>query len=287
MYINKYHGNYNISKRTQSVKYIVIHYVGSGSSTSGNAKNNCIFFAGGNRNSSAHYFIDDGGIWEYADPSSYYTWHCGDGHGKYGITNANSIGIEVCQNGDKPFTEKEIGYLSELVPSLMAKYGVPANNIVRHYDASRKSCPLYYVSRSSEWTTLKRRITGSVNGWVTENGAWYYYKNGVKLTNAWQTDSVGWCYLAGNGKLVTNEWINWQGDWYYLDAGGHMLENKWQMDSVGWCYLGKGGKMLHNTWLSWNGNSYFMKKDGRMATGSINILETFDQSGKWIGGKQA
>ena len=280
MNINKHHGNYNISKRTQSVKYIVIHYVGSGSSSAGNAKNNCVYFAGGNHNAS------DGGIWEYADPSLYYTWHCGDGHGKYGITNANSIGIEVCQNGDRPFTEKEIGYLAELVPSLMAKYGVSASNVVRHYDASRKSCPLYYVKRSSEWTSLKQRITGSANGWVKENGSWYYYKNGVKLANAWQKDSVGWCYLAGNGKIVTNDWVNWKGTWYFLDAGGHMLENKWQKDSDSWYYLGKDGKMLSNTWLSWNGNSYFLKKDGRMATGPINILETFDKSGKWTSGKQ-
>ena len=122
MVINKYHGSYNIQSRTDTIKYIVIHYVGAGTSKSGNAKANCKYFAGANRNASAHYFVDDGGIWEYANPKSYVTWHCGDGHGAYGITNANSIGIEVCVNGDKAYTKKEINYLKQLVPYLMKTY---------------------------------------------------------------------------------------------------------------------------------------------------------------------
>lgn len=160
MKINKYHGNYNISKRTMPIKYIVVHYTGDGTSKAGSAKNNCIFFSGGDRDASAHYFIDDGGVWEYANPKEYYTWHCGDGHGRYGISNANSIGIEVCQNYDQPFTETEIRYLTELVLLLMNRFGVYAEHVVRHYDASRKLCPLYYAKRQSEWDKLRNRITG-------------------------------------------------------------------------------------------------------------------------------
>ena len=161
MVINKYHGSYNIQSRTQTIKYIVIHYTGSGTSKSGSAKANCIYFSNGNRNASAHYFVDDGGIWEYANPKSYATWHCGDGHGAYGITNANSIGVEVCMNGDKEYTTKEIGYLKQLVPYLMKTYGVPASRVVRHYDASRKMCPYYYAKRQSAWETLRKIITGT------------------------------------------------------------------------------------------------------------------------------
>ena len=159
MKINKHHGSYNITKRTQKVKYIVLHYVGAGTSTDGNAISNCKYFAGGDRQASAHYFVDDGGIYEYADPSTYYTWHCGDGHGKYGITNANSIGIEVCQDGDRPYTQKEIKFLKQLVPYLMEKYQIPKNHVVRHYDASRKLCPYYYAKRTSAWVELRNSIT--------------------------------------------------------------------------------------------------------------------------------
>lgn len=163
MNIYKYHGSYNIQPRTSTIKYIVIHYTGSGTSKSGSAKANCIYFSNGDRQASAHYFIDDGGIWEYANPKSYVTWHCGDGHGAYGITNANSIGIEVCINGDKEYTAKEIGYLKQLVPYLMKTYGVSASHVVRHYDASRKMCPYYYAKRQSAWETLRKIITASAS----------------------------------------------------------------------------------------------------------------------------
>lgn len=165
--IKKHHGKYNIVKRVTPIKFIVIHYVGSGDSSAGSALANCKYFAGGNRNASAHYFIDDSSIYEYANPSKHATWHCGDGKGKYkvdgiAITNANSIGIEVCINGNKPFTEEETKRLTWLVQKLMKEYKIPAQRVVRHYDASRKQCPLYYVKNPSKWTELHKRITSGI-----------------------------------------------------------------------------------------------------------------------------
>ena len=161
--IERRHGTYNRQTRTEAVRYIVVHYTGSGTSAPGSAAANCKYFAGGNRNASAHYFVDDGTICEYADPAAYATWHCGDGHGKYGITNSNSIGIEVCQNGDRPYTEAEIERLTWLVRRLMAQFGVTADRVVRHYDASRKACPFYYTPSGSggdsAWRALRDRIT--------------------------------------------------------------------------------------------------------------------------------
>ena len=161
--IERRHGTYNRQTRTEAVRYIVVHYTGSGTSAPGSAAANCKYFAGGNRNASAHYFVDDGTICEYADPAAYATWHCGDGHGRYGITNANSVGIEVCQNGDRPYTEAEIERLTWLVRRLMAQFGVPPERVVRHYDASRKACPYYYTpygsGGDSAWRALRDRIT--------------------------------------------------------------------------------------------------------------------------------
>ena len=160
--IKEHHGGYNVSPRTSAVKYIVCHYVGSGTSAPGSALANCKYFAGGNRNASAHYFIDDADIYEYADPHTHYTWHCGDGGGRYGITNSNSIGIEVCINGNVPYTEPEIERLAWLVQKLMADFGIPASRVVRHYDASRKACPYYYTpygkGGDAEWSKLHARI---------------------------------------------------------------------------------------------------------------------------------
>ena len=157
MDINYHHGDYNISDRWSSVDYIVVHYTGSGSSDYPCALNNCQYFAGGDRSASAHYFIDDSGIYEYADPDEYATWHCGDGHGIYGITNANSVGIEVCSSGED-FTDEEIEYLRQLVGYLMDHFGIDADHVVRHYDASRKLCPAPYIDED-KWEWLHSVIT--------------------------------------------------------------------------------------------------------------------------------
>ena len=55
MKINKMLQSVNASSRyEESVKYIVIHYVGAISS----ARNNCIYFKNGYRGASAHFFVD-------------------------------------------------------------------------------------------------------------------------------------------------------------------------------------------------------------------------------------
>lgn len=153
--INKCHGKPNRSKRgsISSIEYIVDHYTGG----TGSAKNNCLYFGSADRRSSADYFIDtDGAIWEYNNPKDgYFSWHCGDGAGRYGITNANSIGIEVVNNGGA-FTSAQVKALAELHAYLRQVYGTKLK-IVRHYDASRKQCPLYYVPQS-KWNSLKKSV---------------------------------------------------------------------------------------------------------------------------------
>lgn len=154
---------YNVTRcadrrKAKAVRYVVVHNTG----TSASAKNNCVYFGGGNRNASADYFIDaDGTVYKFnANCAGYYTWHCGDGYGRYGITNANSIGIE-CVSAGKEFAAKQQESLRRLVTAIMADYGVPASNVVRHYDASRKACPAAYCGGSAKdkkWKALHDAI---------------------------------------------------------------------------------------------------------------------------------
>lgn len=156
--INTYHGSFNKSRRTGGLGAIVnfvTHYTGG----TGSAMNNCIYFATANRNASADFFIDkDGTIWEYNNIlDGFYTWHVGDGKGKYGITNTNSIGVEVVSNGED-FTAAQRASLSKLYAHCCSILGRKLN-VVRHYDASRKYCPSPYVD-ASKWGSLKTEILG-------------------------------------------------------------------------------------------------------------------------------
>ena len=154
--INTYHGSLNKSRRTGGLGAIAnfaTHYTGG----VGSAKNNCIYFATANRKASADFFIDkDGSIWEYNNIlDGYNTWHVGDGKGAYGITNTNSIGVEVVSNGED-FTVAQRASLSKLYAHCCSVLGRKLD-VVRHYDASRKYCPSPYVD-ASKWRALKAEI---------------------------------------------------------------------------------------------------------------------------------
>lgn len=156
MQINKKISPYNYSENN-NVKYIVIHSTGNVNDT---AKNNADYFYGGNRNASAHYFVDDNQIWQVVEEYNQ-AWHVGDGENAYDIGNNNSIGIEMCGTDNGDISEQTINNTLELVRNLMNKYGISSDNVVRHYDASRKNCPSQFSPNNWErWKNFKNRLNG-------------------------------------------------------------------------------------------------------------------------------
>jgi len=137
-----------------SIKYIVIHDTGN---TTDSDEANANYFVSGTRNASAHYFVDDGSITQVVKDTDG-AFHCGDGHGKYGITNRNSLSIEMCRvNGT--VTAKTEANTIELVKVKMAQYKVSVSNVVRHYDASRKNCPSSFSANNwARWWEFKKKL---------------------------------------------------------------------------------------------------------------------------------
>ena len=149
---------YNHSSRNgQFIKYIVIHDTGN-SRAGADAEAHYKYFNGGDRQASAHYFVDDKGILQLVEDSQA-SWHCGDGKGKYGITNQNSIGVEICINADGDY-EKAVTNTVDLVKHLMDKHSIPPDRVVRHYDASRKICPATMRENNwARWQAFKKSLT--------------------------------------------------------------------------------------------------------------------------------
>lgn len=149
---------YNHYDNANKPAYIVLHYTGNNTDT---AKNNADYFFGGNRGASAHYFVDDNSIWQSVEDYDG-AWAVGDGGGKYGITNTNSISVEMCcVNG--VVTDKTESNALDLVKHLQKKYNISNNNVVRHYDASRKICPNWSANNWSRWNNFKSKINGNVS----------------------------------------------------------------------------------------------------------------------------
>ncbi|UHR03238.1 N-acetylmuramoyl-L-alanine amidase [Peptoniphilus sp. GNH] len=131
--------NFNYSSRKgKRIQYLVIHDTGN-SGSGANAFNHYKFFAGGNRNASAHYFVDDHEIVQIIG-DGFSAWHCGDtqGYGRAlnGVRNCTSIGIELCINSDGDY-QKAYENLVELVKNLMSKFNVSIGSVCRHYDVSK------------------------------------------------------------------------------------------------------------------------------------------------------
>ncbi len=156
-------------KRKDSIKYIVIHYVGA----SGSAKDNAIYYSlTQNIGSSAHYFVGHGsenGKIYMSVPEESCAWHCGhDSGGRYyhdTCRNDNSIGIEMCCHLDSKgmwyFDEETVNSAIELVKSLTSKYLIPIDNVLRHYDVTNKICPAPFVNNSDLWKKFKLNVEKS------------------------------------------------------------------------------------------------------------------------------
>ncbi len=134
----------------RNVKYLVIHYTAGTTSAVGSAKSMKSFWEK-KRNASADFGVDDGTMVQFnPDINNYYCWAVGGGNG---ITNANSISIEICSSlkkgtsSSKPnhegwyYTDAALNNAVRLAKILMKKFNIPINRVVRHYDVTGKLCP--------------------------------------------------------------------------------------------------------------------------------------------------
>lgn len=149
--------SFNFSSRNGNpIKYIVLHFTGNQNDT---AINNAKYFGSQNRGASAHYFVDNENIVQVVEDYNA-SWNCGDGNGKYGITNQNSIAIEMCGTNGDISSNTEVNAI-DLVKYLMDKYNISIDNVVRHYDASRKCCPMPFSSNNwLRWKEFKKSLSG-------------------------------------------------------------------------------------------------------------------------------
>ena len=153
MYINQmFIPKFKSHQRSQlhmAPKYITIHSTGNPSSyAKGEASYACNRNDG--RSVSYHFVVDEKTIIQII-PTNEVAWHAGDG-GK-GVGNRQSIGIEMCETGDR---EIVINNTIWLVKKLMDEFNIPIANIVQHNHWSGKDCPRIlrnplYIKNGIDW----------------------------------------------------------------------------------------------------------------------------------------
>lgn len=152
--------NFGGARAASQIRYIVLHYTGNDGDT---AMNNAKYYASTVVKSSAHYFVDANEIVQSV-PDLRIAWAVGGkkyascpqtgGGTQYGkCTNTNSISIELCdakRDGAYAPAAETIAAALELTRTLMAKYSVPAANVIRHFDVTGKLCPAYWAGKENE-----------------------------------------------------------------------------------------------------------------------------------------
>jgi N-acetyl-anhydromuramyl-L-alanine amidase AmpD len=84
---------------------------------------------------SSHYLIgDDGHVYQLVDDDQR-AWHAGPGHwGTITDVNSASIGIELDNNGEQPFTPATIASLIRLLEDLCTRLDIPRTQVIGHAD---------------------------------------------------------------------------------------------------------------------------------------------------------
>ncbi|MET3029350.1 N-acetylmuramoyl-L-alanine amidase [Flavobacterium sp. UW10123] len=108
---------------------------------------------------SAHYIISENGKVVQMLNDYLRAWHAGNSTwGKVTDLNSCSIGIELDNNGFRPFTEAQISSLVALLTKLKKDYNIPTQNFLGHADIApgRKQDP----SALFPWKTLAEKGFG-------------------------------------------------------------------------------------------------------------------------------
>lgn len=127
------HGDYWVGTTNFNMRkpnYVVIHHTAQ-DSTAQTLKT----FTLPKTQVSAHYVIGDDGKVYHMLHDYLRAWH--GGIGKWGNNtdlNSSSIGIELDNNGNEPFSEAQIASLVQLLGLLKKNYGIPTANFIGHSD---------------------------------------------------------------------------------------------------------------------------------------------------------
>ena len=156
--IGKYHRPGTKIKPTK----IAVHYVGNAGSS---AKGNRNYFANCSNYVSSHYIIGLNGEILRLIPQNEISYCTNQ-------ANSDTISIECCHpDRTGKFNDKTLEALIELCADICKRYGFnPLTDIVRHYDVTKKACPLWWApngpnkSANADFIAFKNSVKNKILG---------------------------------------------------------------------------------------------------------------------------
>ena len=188
--------------------YVVIHETDNWSKGA-DAKAHATAMKNGNLAGTVHYYVDSKSVYQtlaHEDGA----WAVGDGKGKYGITNRNSINIEICVNPETDYY-KAVDKAEQLAAFLLKQYGWGTDRLKRHYDASRKHCPRRIIDEDL-WDKFKAKTKGYMGSSGNDEEPEKYYR----IRKSWENEES----QIGAYKSLDNAKKDWKEGYTIYDWNG-------------------------------------------------------------------
>ncbi|MCD8371154.1 MAG: hypothetical protein LUC94_12700, partial [Clostridiales bacterium] len=127
----------------------------------------------------------------------------------------------------------------------------------------------------------------AADGWQqNDTGVWVYYENDKPVKKQWIQNEDGTLrYADGNGQMVIGRFLTLDGERYYFDADGLLVENQWfsvestvtepskKVNTI-WYYAGEPGRIYRGGWLVvGDGTFYFGTSGNATRSGLFNLKE--------------
>ena len=149
--------------KLDGINGIVIHNIGNPSTT---AMQNRNFFANlaitQERHASSNFIVCLDGIIIQCVPVDEMAYASNE-------RNSDTLSIEICHPDDTgKFTDESYAAAVRLTAWLSVRFGLSAEDIIRHYDVEResgpKACPLYFVENEDAWEQFKADVQRVIDG---------------------------------------------------------------------------------------------------------------------------
>lgn len=140
-------------------KYIVIHETDN-YARGADARRHASAQSAGHLSTSVHYYAGSDGVCQAAEHEDG-TFSIGveynAAHEVKDADNRNTINIEICVNSDGDYEKARINAI-ELVRELMKTADIPAERVIRHFDARGKYCPRKMMDSPELWRDFQKQI---------------------------------------------------------------------------------------------------------------------------------